>query len=59
MIIEYKGKRPQIHPGAFIAPTATLIGDVTVEEGRQHLVWRCVTGRLRKNHGGPGQLCPG
>ncbi len=33
MIIEYKGKRPQVHPGAFIAPTATLIGDVTVEEG--------------------------
>lgn len=27
------GKTPTIHPGAFIAPTACLIGDVTVEDG--------------------------
>jgi carbonic anhydrase/acetyltransferase-like protein (isoleucine patch superfamily) len=33
LIIEYGGKRPQIGPGVFIAPTATLIGDVIVEEG--------------------------
>ncbi len=33
MIIEYKGKRPSIHPNAFIAPNATIIGDVTIEEG--------------------------
>jgi carbonic anhydrase/acetyltransferase-like protein (isoleucine patch superfamily) len=33
MIIEYKGKRPEIAPGAFIAPTAVLIGDVRVGEG--------------------------
>lgn len=32
-IIEFKGKRPRIHPDAFIAPTAALIGDVIVEEG--------------------------
>lgn len=31
MIIEYKGKRPQIHPTAYIAPTATIIGDVVIE----------------------------
>jgi len=30
MIIEYKGKRPKISPSAFVAPTAILIGDVTV-----------------------------
>ena len=33
MIIEYKGHRPKISPTAFIAPTAVLIGDVTVEAG--------------------------
>ena len=27
----FEGKRPRIHPDAFVAPTATLIGDVTVE----------------------------
>ena len=32
MIIEYKGHRPKISPKAFIAPTAVLIGDVTVGE---------------------------
>jgi carbonic anhydrase/acetyltransferase-like protein (isoleucine patch superfamily) len=32
MIIEYKGHRPKISPKAFIAPTAVVIGKVTVEE---------------------------
>jgi carbonic anhydrase/acetyltransferase-like protein (isoleucine patch superfamily) len=32
-ILEYKGKRPRIDPGAFIAPTATLVGDVRVADG--------------------------
>ena len=27
------GKEPQIDPSAFIAPTAVIIGDVTIEEG--------------------------
>ena len=31
MIIEFKGKRPQIHPSAYIAPNATIIGDVVIE----------------------------
>ena len=30
---EFEGKRPTVHPEAFVAPTATLIGDVTVEKG--------------------------
>src|SRR4051812_38832372 len=30
---EFEGTRPTVHPDAFIAPTATLIGDVTVERG--------------------------
>jgi carbonic anhydrase/acetyltransferase-like protein (isoleucine patch superfamily) len=36
-IYEFEGKRPQIHPEAFVAPTATLIGDVVVEAGAS--VW--------------------
>ncbi|MEQ6900917.1 gamma carbonic anhydrase family protein [Nocardioides sp. YIM 152588] len=34
---EFEGKRPQVHPEAFVAPTATLIGDVRVERGAS--VW--------------------
>ncbi len=29
----YRGRSPQVHPTAFIAPTAVLIGDVRVAEG--------------------------
>lgn len=37
MIIEYKGHRPKISLKAFIAPTAVLIGDVTV--GDEASIW--------------------
>jgi carbonic anhydrase/acetyltransferase-like protein (isoleucine patch superfamily) len=37
MIIEYKGRRPKISSKAFIAPTAVLIGDVTV--GDDSSIW--------------------
>lgn len=33
MLIAYQGKSPQIAPNVFVAPTATLIGDVVVESG--------------------------
>lgn len=33
IIIEYKGVKPKIHPSAFIAETAVISGDVTIEEG--------------------------
>lgn len=33
MIIPYKGVSPQISPSAFIAPNATIIGDVIIEDG--------------------------
>jgi carbonic anhydrase/acetyltransferase-like protein (isoleucine patch superfamily) len=36
-LFEFEGKRPQVHPDAFVAPTATLVGDVTVEAGAS--VW--------------------
>lgn len=37
MIIEYRGKTPRVHPSAFLAPTAVLIGDVEV--GPESSIW--------------------
>src|SRR5258708_10126582 len=31
-LFSFEGLAPQVHSGAFIAPTATLVGDVIVEE---------------------------
>lgn len=31
-IIPFEGRVPKIHPSAFIAPTAVIIGEVTIEE---------------------------
>jgi carbonic anhydrase/acetyltransferase-like protein (isoleucine patch superfamily) len=36
-LFSFEGKSPRIHPTAFIAPTATVVGDVTVEENAS--VW--------------------
>ncbi len=36
-VYDFEGRSPQIHPEAFVAPTATLIGDVRVEKGAS--VW--------------------
>ena len=32
-LFSFEGKSPTVHPAAWIAPTATLVGDVVVEEG--------------------------
>ncbi len=37
MIVTYKGKTPVVDPTAFVAPNATLIGDVTV--GPDASIW--------------------
>jgi carbonic anhydrase/acetyltransferase-like protein (isoleucine patch superfamily) len=37
MILEFEGKTPRVADDAYIAPTAVLIGDVTVEPGAS--VW--------------------
>ncbi len=36
-LFSFEGKTPRVHPTAFIAPTAVLVGDVTVEENAS--VW--------------------
>ena len=48
MIIEYKGKKPAVSPRAFIAPTAVLIGDVSVGDDAS-IWWGAV---LRSDQGG-------
>jgi carbonic anhydrase/acetyltransferase-like protein (isoleucine patch superfamily) len=30
MFISHKGKKPEVHPSAYIAPTATICGDVSI-----------------------------
>lgn len=37
MIIPFGGRTPQVHPTAFIAPTAVLIGDVVI--GAESSIW--------------------
>jgi carbonic anhydrase/acetyltransferase-like protein (isoleucine patch superfamily) len=37
VIIPYKGRTPRVHPTAFVAPTAVLIGDVEV--GPEASIW--------------------
>ncbi|MDX6236567.1 MAG: hypothetical protein QOG10_1382, partial [Kribbellaceae bacterium] len=32
-LFSFEGVSPTVHPEAWIAPTATLVGDVTVEKG--------------------------
>ena len=36
-LFSFEELRPRIHPTAFVAPTATLVGDVIIEEGAS--VW--------------------
>jgi len=36
-LFSFEGRSPQVHPGAWIAPTATIVGDVVVEAGAS--VW--------------------
>jgi carbonic anhydrase/acetyltransferase-like protein (isoleucine patch superfamily) len=37
MMLEFAGKKPKIHPSAFVAPNAVIIGDVEV--GEHSSVW--------------------
>jgi carbonic anhydrase/acetyltransferase-like protein (isoleucine patch superfamily) len=37
LVIPFNGKRPDIHPSVFLAPTAVVIGDVTI--GAESSIW--------------------
>jgi carbonic anhydrase/acetyltransferase-like protein (isoleucine patch superfamily) len=53
-LFSFEGHSPQVHPEAWIAPTATLVGDVVVEAGAS--IWygavlRADFGRIRIRQG--------
>jgi carbonic anhydrase/acetyltransferase-like protein (isoleucine patch superfamily) len=54
LLIEYHGKRPRVADDAFLAPTAVLVGDVTVESGAS--VW---FGAVLRGDFGPIVVGPG
>jgi carbonic anhydrase/acetyltransferase-like protein (isoleucine patch superfamily) len=37
LIVPFRGKTPKLHPSVFVAPNATIIGDVTI--GPESSVW--------------------
>lgn len=43
MLIEHAGKRPRIHESAYVAPNATVSGDVTIAAGARVLFGAVVT----------------
>ena len=43
MLLEHRGKHPQIHPSAYVAPTATLCGDVVIGEDARVLFGTVIT----------------
>jgi len=43
MLVEHRGSRPTVHPDAWVAPTASVIGDVTVGAGARILHGAVVT----------------
>lgn len=43
MLLEHRGKRPRVHESAYVAPTATICGDVTIGENSRVLFGAVVT----------------
>lgn len=43
MLLEHQGKSPQVHESAYIAPTATICGDVAIGENSRVLFGAVVT----------------
>jgi carbonic anhydrase/acetyltransferase-like protein (isoleucine patch superfamily) len=51
MLLEHNGERPKVHPTAYIAPNATLCGDVTVSKDS-----RVIFGAVLTAEGGPVRI---
>ena len=59
-LFSFEGKSPRVHPSAFIAPTAVLIGDVTVEANASvwyNAVLRADFGAIHVRRGANVQDC--
>ena len=53
MLFEHRGQRPTIHPSAYVAPTATVCGAVTIGENTSVLFGAVLTAE-----GGPVEIGP-
>jgi carbonic anhydrase/acetyltransferase-like protein (isoleucine patch superfamily) len=51
MLLEHRGKRPRVHESAYVAPTATICGDVTIGENS-----RVLFGAVIVAEGGPVEI---
>lgn len=51
MLLEHQGKRPRIHESAYVAPTATICGDVSIGENSRVLFGAVITAE-----GGPVEI---
>lgn len=51
MLLEHRGKMPHIHPSAYVAPTATICGDVSIGENS-----RILFGAILVAEGGPVEI---
>jgi carbonic anhydrase/acetyltransferase-like protein (isoleucine patch superfamily) len=51
MLLEHQGKRPRVHETAYVAPTATICGDVTIGENS-----RVLFGAVIVAEGGPVEI---
>ena len=51
MLLEHQGKRPCVHETAYVAPTATICGDVTIGENS-----RVLFGAVIVAEGGPVEI---
>ncbi|NLA12214.1 MAG: gamma carbonic anhydrase family protein [Firmicutes bacterium] len=54
IILEYGGKKPQIGRGVFIAPGASIIGDVTIGDGASIWFGAVIRGDFGRIHIGSG-----
>lgn len=53
-MVEFEGKRPQVSPDAWVAPTAVLIGDVTIDAEASVWFGAVLRGDFGRIHIGPG-----
>jgi carbonic anhydrase/acetyltransferase-like protein (isoleucine patch superfamily) len=51
MLVEHEGRRPSVHPSAWVAPNATVSGDVTIGPD-----CRVLFGAVLSDEGGPVEL---
>lgn len=51
MLLEHRGQKPRIHPSVYVAPTATICGDVSIGENS-----RVLFGAVIVAEGGPVEI---